>query len=227
MLHSLPFYENLEHKGIIFIMYKNKGSYVYSPSDLTVFMESPFASWMSRFKRECPSAAPEPDADDALMGSLQERGYAYEKALVEQFRQKSLTVIEIDGSDNDAKITATLAAMDAGVDVIFQGLLAEPPFQGFADFLVKVPGQSSLGDYHYEVWDTKLSSSVKPTFVIQLCCYADMLEHVQGVRPDCLTVALGNGEQQVLRTDDYFHYYTSLKQRFLVEQEQFDASSMP
>ena len=50
-------------------MYKQHGQFHFSPSDLTRYMESPFASWMDRFAVEYPDQVPEKDPADALMSS--------------------------------------------------------------------------------------------------------------------------------------------------------------
>jgi len=206
---------------------KQQGRYCYSPSDLTIYMASPFASWMARYAIERPDDLPEKDEDDALMKLLQQRGYAHEDALETQFVSEGRSVVKIEGGSHEDKWHATVKAMRDGAEVIVQGRLQQSPFAGFSDFLIKTPGASDLGDYHYEVWDTKLSSRLKASFVIQLCCYAEMLESIQGVRPANITVALGNGEMSVLRTSDYFYYYQNLKQTFLKEQQQFDVDLMP
>ena len=44
-------------------MYKQHGLFHFSPSDLTRYLESPFASWMDRFSIEHPDQAPEKDPD--------------------------------------------------------------------------------------------------------------------------------------------------------------------
>lgn len=209
------------------VMKIEQGSYWYSPSDLTLYMGSQFASWMARYVVEWPEEAPDKDVEDALMQLLQQRGYAHEDTLEERFISEGKTLVKIEGGSQEDRARATLDAMNSGVEVIVQARLAMPPFAGFADFLIKKPGSSRLGNYHYEVWDTKLSSSLKATFVIQLCCYAEMLEAVQGVRPEYITVALGNGENEVLRTDDYFYYYQSLKASFLRTQADFNKERMP
>src|SRR5437870_13834098 len=51
-------------------------------------------------------------------------------------------------------------------------------------FLSPCKSTSKLGNHSYEVWDTKLARRAKPYFVIQLCCYAEMLEAIQGFRPE-------------------------------------------
>lgn len=214
-------------------MYKEDGQVIYSASDLVGFSRSPFASWMDRLRLEHPQLAPERDPADSLMALLADKGNEHELALLASFQQQGLSVVEIPRQfvTFEEQHQATKDAMQSGADVIFQAALELLPFRGFADFLVKVlnaAGQSSsLGNYHYEVWDTKLAKTVKPYFVIQLCLYAEMLETLQAVRPEHVVIALGNGTNEVLRTDDYFYYCHSLKQRFLAAQNAFDYRQMP
>ena len=212
-------------------MYKKEGIF-YSPSDLTKYMESPFASWMDRLVQEHPKLVPEPDPSDELMVMLQQKGYEHEDKLETQFIAEGKSLVKIEGITKKDKYTKTLAAMKQGAEVIVQGRLELSEFTGYADFLVKVEHKSdqplsNLGDWHYEVWDTKLASHVKPTFIIQLCCYAQMLEAIQGCLPQNITVALGNGEKQILKTHDFYYYYLSLKNTFLVEHSRFHPDQKP
>jgi predicted RecB family nuclease len=195
---------------------------VFSPTDLTTFVDSPFASWMARFELEDRPAAVARDAPDGLMDLLGKRGIEHELAKLEEFRSEGRTILEISsaGSAQD-RLAATEAALRSGADVIYQAYLALPPFAGFADFLVKVPGRSKLGDWHYVVWDTKLSSIVKPTYLLQTCCYAEMLETIQGVLSETVTIALGSGEDSSFRTLDFMSYYRAIKAEFLKAQSNF------
>ena len=208
-------------------MHKKNGQFYYSPSDLTRFLDSPFASWMERFAIECPDQAPEKDPESSLMDTLAKKGYALEDTLEADFIAQGCDLIKIEGQSPEEKYRKTQAAMQAGVDVIVQGRLESGAFGGYSDFLVKVPGDSLLGDYHYEVWDTKLSSAVKPNFLIQLCCYAEMLELLQGCRPEFLTVALGTGARERFRTDDFIFYYRGLKAAFLHTQKTWRPAHRP
>lgn len=92
--------------------------------------------------------------------------------------------------------------MRQGIDIIVQARLEMDGFRGFADFLVKVPGESNLSNHHYEVWGTKLTKHLKPSHVIQLCSYAEILETIQRIRPKHITVVLGNGKKEMLKTID-------------------------
>ncbi len=214
-------------------MFKENNQIIYSPTDLTTYMSSPFASWMNRFRMEFPADAPMPDKADELSGLLSKQGLEHENNMLETLISQGLEVCTIEDKINGKKVSTedkkslTLEAMQQGVDVIFQAVLEVDSFRGHADFLMKVPGDSAFGNYHYEVWDTKLANKVKPYFVVQLCCYSQMLETIQGVLPQNIVVALGNGKNESLRTEDYYFYYKALKSQFLQHQERFNPSSQP
>ena len=191
-------------------MYKKHGRLYFSPSDLTRYMESPFASWMDRFAIECPEHAPEKDPDDPLMASLSQKGFAHENAVQAAFVEKGLSLEIINGRSNKEKYENTLATIEKGVDVIAQARLELEPFGGYADFLVKESHCDGVStnhsrDYYYEVWDAKLSSTPKPTFVIQLCCYAEMLEGGTGIQTGIHHHRIGQWQQR-----------TAANQRFLL-----------
>jgi len=152
----------------------------YSPTDLILFMQSPFASWMNRFALKFPKETPERDITNDLLGLLQNKGQQHEQRQEELFKYQGLTVLKINADTTELKKQYTLDAMKNGIDVIAQAYLEHQPFFGLADFLIKVPGESIFGNYHYEVWDTKLSRKAKPEFIVQLCCYTEMLEVMQG-----------------------------------------------
>lgn len=188
-------------------------------------MDSPFASWMEHYVVLFPELSPEPDPHDSMLSLLQGKGNTHELAALHEFQSKGLSVVNLSGIENT--VEKTLKAMQSGADVIYQAALQKPPFSGFADFLVKVPGGSAIGDYHYEVLDTKLSKMIKPYFVMQLCCYAEMLEELQGCRPESIVIILGNNEQVRLSTDNYFYYYQKLKELFLYAHQNFDSTQRP
>jgi uncharacterized protein len=176
-------------------------------------MDSPFASWMEHMAIIKPELLSSADEADEMMLLLQKKGALHEKNVLESFLAEKLSVVQIVQNQNAEQ--DTYAAMQSGADIIYQAALSLSQFKGYADFLIKVEGKSRFGDYYYEVWDTKLSKTLKPYVVIQLCSYADMLEQLQGKRPDYIVAALGNGEKKRLCTNDYFYYYLNLKSRFL------------
>ena len=213
-------------------MYRSQQNICYSPTDIVRFWQSPFASWMDRFALEYPAQAPSRDTQDQLSESLSKRGQAHEDALFQSFKDNGLSVIRISGGSEESRRSATLEAMSSGVDVIAQAQLERGSLSGFADFLVKKSHQrgerdSDLGNWHYEVWDAKLAGSVKPSFILQLCSYADMLESMQGMLPSRVAVVLGNGSIEHHWLSDYFPFYQTLKRSFFEAQADFDPDSRP
>ncbi len=216
-------------------MYKKNKNLFFSPSDLTLFLDSPFASWMERAKIEQSDFSIQPDGDDPFMALLAEKGIAHENDLLNKLIDQKLSVFDIEAQENSDKISATLDAMQQGFDIIYQASLTlnDVPeestfyqFIGHADYLKKIPIPSQLGDYSYEVWDAKLASHVKPYFIIQLCCYAQMLEKIQGIRPVEIVVVLGNNKIERLTTNDYFYYYRNIKDQFLKFHQNFNLKTM-
>lgn len=206
-------------------MYLKDGQWVFAPTDLTAYLDSPFASWMEQLALCRPDAVPAKDADDAMSDLLKAKGDAHERGLRDAFMAQGLSLIDISLTPEPEQ--ATREAMVQGVEVIYQAVLCKPPFKGYADFLLKVAGASELGDYHYQVWDTKLSKVVKSSYAVQLCAYQDMLAAVQGRISEFSVIALGSGENERLRTLDFWYYYQSVKQRFLQSCRDFNPDNRP
>ena len=206
--------------------FKNN-SIFFSPSDLITFMDSTFASHMERNLFEDNSYSELMDPQDSLLKNLQEKGFEHEDAILRSFISEGKNVSVIENTKSSSKLSQTRFAMKSGADIITQAYLEMDNFGGIADFLVKVPGKSYLGEYHYEVWDTKLSKKMKPYFAIQLCCYAEMLEIEQGVRPNKVAVVLGDKNIIYLKTKDYFSYYLTLKSNFIFFQDHWKLDIEP
>jgi len=204
-------------------MRKLQGNLTFSPSDLITFMESEYASWMDRFYLEFPGAV-QPDQDTAEDRILQARGEEHERAFLCELTDSGHDVCDLKTVTDP---NAAIEAMKAGREIIYQARLASGCFAGIADFLVRLGGNSVLGNYQYEAWDTKLARKPKPYFIIQLCCYSEMLAEMQQRLPEEFQVVLGTRERRRFRTEDYFYYYRQLKLAFLEQQERFDPKTPP
>ena len=84
----------------------------------------------------------------------------HEDEFTNVLRLEGHEVLETKRATPDQMASETKRAMLEVRETITQGYLVHESFAGFTDFLVKVDGQSILGDYHYEVWDTKLSKKL-------------------------------------------------------------------
>jgi len=194
-------------------MLKHGAQTLFSASDLVNFMGCAHATVLDVRNLVTPTSFP-PDDESAVL--LQEKGIEHERAYLERLRQEGRSVAEISGDGTlEERAEATRRAMEAGHDVIYQGAFLAGRWHGYSDFLLKRRGiPSALGDFAYDVADTKLARSAKPKHVLQLCVYADMLREVQGTAPPSMHVVLGTGEIVTLRTAALIHYFSIARERF-------------
>jgi predicted RecB family nuclease len=195
-------------------MQSRHGAVLFSASDLVNFMGCAHSTVLDlRHTRDRKVELPEDDEHAKL---LQEKGLEHERAYLERLRAEGRSVIEIVGDGDIAdKTERTRAALREGADVVYQGAFLELPWQGYSDFLLRVDRPSELGDFSYEVADTKLARSAKPKHLIQMCIYSDILAREQGVAPERMHVVLGDGTVASVRVDAVIHYFEFARERFL------------
>lgn len=94
---------------------------VYSPSDLTLYLESSFASLMEHLACLNPGYFALADEEDPLLSVLQHKGLNYEQEILANFRLQGLQVVSIEKGRNAYQ--DTWKAMKEGTDVIYQAAL--------------------------------------------------------------------------------------------------------
>ena len=198
----------------------------HSPSSLMRFFESPFESLVYKYLREVDRDAVQEDPEDPFMQVAAKKGEQHESELFSDLSQKYTSKMILEGEPEEM-IEATKKAMSDGVQLIYQAALGDKDFFGRADFLYKIEGKSDFGDYAYEIWDAKLANKSKPKFLIQLCCYSEMLETTQGSRTDTCVLIYGNKEQERFQIKDYFVFYQSVRKYFLEFQKTKKISDLP
>src|ERR1700730_2667211 len=127
---------------------------LYSATDLVNFLACRHATFLDRRQLDAP--VPLAESDPYLL-LLQQKGIEHERAYLEQLRLEGRQIIEIGEGSLEDRAAQTRTAMDQGVEVIYQGALMQGHWHGYADFLLRVPGESRLGSYLYEPIDTKLA----------------------------------------------------------------------
>jgi predicted RecB family nuclease len=200
---------------------------LWSPSDLTLFAESPWAAWLERLVREEPShdLAAARDPPDAFSELLGRKGADAEEAVLIASRRLGHRIIDLSdvGGPLHTRVDATVSAIAEHPDIIYQAPLQGGGFYGVADFLVRVPGR----DVEYMVWDAKLGRRARPSQVLQLCCYSEMLALLQPAPPEWAGLVLGGRTPLPLRLASYAALYRHVRGRFLATQAAFDASRLP
>ena len=162
-----------------------------------------------------------PFRDDPQLKLIQERGYDHERRYIAQLEAEGRTVVEMTRgvAATPAELRAaqdeTVDAMRAGTDVIFQATFFDGRWRGHPDFLIRRDDRPSvLGEYSYDIADTKLARRVKAAAIVQMCVYGDLLAQAQGIPPETIAVVTGDRTAHVHQLADYAAYYRAAKRRF-------------
>ena len=97
----------------------------------------------------------------------------------------------------------------------FRRLLSDGRWEGRPDLLIRVDTPSELGDWSYQVADTKLTQNTRAGTVLQLCLYSEMLAKLQGVEPEFMAVVKPGDPFEIerLRFAEFAAYYRLVKRR--------------
>jgi predicted RecB family nuclease len=188
-----------------------------SASDLHNFLECPHLTQLDLAVVQERLAVP--NGGTVRADLIARKGDEHEVAYLESLKDAGKDVVEFPSEfDAGAAAHSTLAAMQGGSEVIYQGAFLHDGWIGYADFLLRIGDRpSDLGSWSYEVADTKLARRTKPYFLLQLCFYSEQVARLQGREPERVHVILGTREQHSFRIAEFNAYYRRIKQRFLDE----------
>lgn len=193
-------------------MLAKSAAVLFSPTDLTTFLGCPHATILDVRQLDLPVL---PRAEDSYLELLQIKGLEHEHRYLDALRASGRTVAEIPTDPSLAdRVSLTKQAMLRGDNVIYQGALLSEPWHGYSDFLLRVDNSpSELGNFSYEVADTKLARTAKPKHLIQLSVYSTLIAEVQGTLPHAMHVVLGDGSTATFRVQDFLHYCSIARRR--------------
>lgn len=152
-----------------------------------------------------------PINNNRVLDVLRQRGIEFENSFLIDLEAKDLSVVRIDPEEPNAR-QKTIEAMQQGADYIYQARLSNDKWQGWADFLKKVATPSELGNWSYEVIDTKLSTQTRAGTILQISLYSELIKEAQGLLPEYMHVRTPESEISY-RVNDYISYLRLIKKR--------------
>ncbi len=170
----------------------------FSATDLSTYSACSHATLLDR--EVARGKRKKPHRDDPAIQLLRERGQQHEESYRKRLEEKhGQPVCDVGArglktaAEWEAGSRKTLAAMKEGHPVLYQAAISHGIWHGYVDFLVRVdhkPGAppSFLGNFHYAAVDTKLSQETRGAALLQLCVYSIILESLQGLLPETMTV---------------------------------------
>ena len=166
-------------------MQRHGNNLLYAPSDLGNFIacehltQLELAAVLGEIAR--------PSLSNAFVDLIKRKGEEHERNFLEALRAEGHALDEVGlGGDRDFALgaAATAAAMRAGAKYIYQAVFLIDGWHGIADFLERIDRPSALGNWSYQVLDTKLARHPRPEHALQLCFYSHALEQIQKMAPD-------------------------------------------
>jgi predicted RecB family nuclease len=189
---------------------------VFSASDITNFLSCHHVSTLDR--AEEAGQIERPFFQDTGVDLLRALGIQHEVAYLHHLTDtRNLEVVHIptDIPWGDA-VARTVEAIFRGTDAVYQATFQDGPWVGRSDFLIRINTKpSSLGNFSYEVVETKLARSTKARAILQLCFYSDLLSKIQGTQPEWMHVVLGGGAKaEKFLVSHYIAYFRKVRHDF-------------
>ncbi|RAR73744.1 TM0106 family RecB-like putative nuclease [Flavobacterium aciduliphilum] len=193
-------------------MKKVNNTIIFSPSDLANHISCKHLTNLN--KKAALGELKKPIYSNRVLDMLRERGLNFEQEFLSQLRAQGKSIVEINQENSNAE-QDTISAMENGIDVIYQARLVENGiWGGWADFILKVDTPSKLGNWSYEVLDTKLATETRAGTILQIALYSEKIGSIQGQMPEKMWVQNPEGKIEY-RVDDYISFVRLAKKRLL------------
>lgn len=198
-------------------MKKTGDRFKFYATDVCNFVACPHLTHLDRFSFTQNLKKTEIDAQAKM---ITDKGKEHEARYLAFLKSSSKSVYEIEripGASPEEESERTLEALKQGHDYVYQAALCHGLLAGYADFLARVDTKSDLGNFSYEVIDSKLGNKEKSSHLIQLCFYSDLLATLQGKLPVNAHIYPGTRQLLTFRVTNFFDYYQRRRDQFLKE----------
>jgi predicted RecB family nuclease len=202
-----------------------------TPSKISAWLECAHSLHL-RNELDAGAIEIEPTPMSSLAELLVEKGSSHERNCLADLENHGRRVYQVPGRNPDERFASWVArlagTLEQGHDVIYQMPFVLDGIRGIADFLVRVDAPG--GGWGYEPIDAKLTRAEgKPGHVLQLCFYADAIEHATGTAPERMHLWLGSGDLETLPVEQYRPYWRRLRRQLAaaLEEEPSRAVTIP
>jgi predicted RecB family nuclease len=196
-------------------MQRRGSQLLYAPSDLANFIACEHLTQLEL--AAVLGEGTRPSFSNAYIDLIVRKGAEHERNFLEALRAEGHEVAEVglgEARNFAAAAEVTAATMRAGAKYIYQAVFLSGEWHGIADFLERIDRPSVLGEWSYQVLDTKLARHPRPEHALQLCFYSHALEQIQRIAPETAYVVLGTRDRFAIRLANVSAYFRRLQFRF-------------
>ena len=190
----------------------NKNDIKYSPSDLNNFVNCKYHIFNDLIEDEQGLIKKKPSEDIKL---LRRFGDEHEAKHLKLFQKKYKKNITIDPKlDDQIRYEKTIQAIKDGYDLIYKAFFIDKNFRGETDFLIKTKEKSKIGEYNYDVYDTKITRNLKPSHVLQITGYSHLVSKLTGSLPNKMFLIDGTDKVNEFKVNEFYEYFSYTKLQF-------------
>jgi len=185
---------------------------LYSPSDLNNFISCKYHIKNDLVAKELNLKKKEITADVKLWRKY---GDEHEAKYLKLLQENNKPNITIDPKQSDQeRFEATKDAIKKGFKLIYKAFFIDKDFRGECDFLIRLEKKSDLGEYSYEVYDTKITKNLRSKHVLQITGYSFLLSKVQGLMPLKMYLIDGSNKIHDYKVSEFIDYFLYSKENF-------------
>ena len=185
---------------------------LYSPSDLNNFISCKYHIKNDLVAKELNLKKKEITADVKLWRKYGDEHEAIYLKLLQENNKPNIT-IDPKKSDQE-RFEATKDAIKKGFKLIYKAFFIDKDFRGECDFLIRQEKKSDLGEYSYEVYDTKITKNLRSKHVLQITGYSFLLSKVQGLMPLKMYLIDGSNKIHDYKVSEFIDYFLYSKENF-------------
>jgi len=150
---------------------------------------------------------------------LFDKGNQFEEDYFKELKQQYSKVIDIKNpkDSKDVRAKKTIDCMKNGYEVIRGGYFYDEnnKWNGESDFLIINKNvKSKLGNYSYEVSDTKNTTRVKTEHIFQITIYEDLIKKIQGISNKNFYVVLKGMKKEPVQLDKVIEFVSMHKKKY-------------
>ena len=189
---------------------------LYSPSMFKNYLNCKYKIYNEFYQEKLNLKKREDSESDKLRFA---KGIQFENDYFEELKKKYSKVIDLKRKDKKTSqediAKKTIECMKEGYEVIRGGYLIDEKWRGEFDFLeINRKIKSTLGNYSYEVSDTKNTSKVKSDHIFQVVIYDNLLEKIQGVKSKNFHIILKEMKKETVELENVSEFVLIQKKKY-------------
>ncbi len=189
---------------------------LYSPSMFKSYLNCKYTIFNEFYEEKLKLKRTEDTESDKLRLA---KGNEFENDYFKELQKKYSKVVDLKKGDEktskDDIAKETIKCMKEGYEIIRGGYLIDGKWRGEFDFLeINRNVKSNLGDYSYEVSDTKNTTKVKPDHIFQVAIYADLLEKIQGIKSKNFNIVLKEMKKESIELESVSEFVLMQKKKY-------------